>query len=416
MLDVWVAKRAVGALDRHEASQGAYVFAYHSGFRPGEDVSLTMPWSLESYSYPNGLHPVFQMNLPEGRLRESLERSFRKRTQGFDQLSLLEVIGASQIGRLRFTNNPDLIDQVPLQSVQELIAYDGTEDLLRDLLERFSGVSGISGVQPKVLVRDQDHSCPGGGLGRLTVQGATHIVKGWDASEYPHLAANEYFCIQVAKAAGLEVPHVALSDNNRFLVIERFDLAGDGKYLGFEDFCSLNGLGTDGKYEGSYEKLAKRIRDYVAPELGGAALATFFRSLAVSCALKNGDAHLKNFGVLYEDAEKPVRFAPAYDIVSTTPYIRNDSLALTLDGSKRFPDAKRLLEFAKRHCNLQQAKARAILDEVAEAIIKTLPDLARHGRDYSDFTPICEVMLAHWRAGLDLSCGGDSVTISLPSA
>lgn len=59
-----------------------------------------------------------------------------------------------QQGRLRCTNNLSTIDQVPLQSVQELIAYDGTEDLLRDLLDRFSEVSGVSGVQPKVLVKD----------------------------------------------------------------------------------------------------------------------------------------------------------------------------------------------------------------------------------------------------------------------
>lgn len=159
-----------------------YVFAYRSAVADGQEVSLTMPYSLESYSYKNGLHPVFQMNLPEGRLKESLEKTFRKRAQGFDQLALLEVVGNSQIGRLRFTNTPDLMDAVPLQSVQELIAYDGAEDLLRDLLDRFSTVSGISGMQPKVLVRDQEET-PSEGKSRLTVKGATHIINAWDAQE-----------------------------------------------------------------------------------------------------------------------------------------------------------------------------------------------------------------------------------------
>lgn len=117
MLDVCAANRVAGALDRHETRAGDFVFSYRPGIQAGDEVSLTMPFSLESYQYERGLHPVFQMNLPEGRLRESLERSFRKRAQGFDQLALLEIVGTSQIGRLRFTNNLSTIDQVPVQSV-----------------------------------------------------------------------------------------------------------------------------------------------------------------------------------------------------------------------------------------------------------------------------------------------------------
>lgn len=404
MLNVWVSKNVVGSVDRHSIEEGDYVFAYHPTFQAGQDVSLTMPYSLESYSYKNGLHPVFQMNLPEGRLRESIERTFRKRAQGFDQLALLEIVGRSQIGRLRFSNDPDVIDQVPLQSVHELIAYDGTEDLLRDLLERFSGVSGVSGVQPKVLIKDQDEAKPSGDKARVTAKGATHIVKGWDEMEFPHLAANEFFCMSVARRAGLEVPGMALSENNRFLVVERFDLASDGQYLGFEDFCSLNGAGTEEKYDSSYERLAKRIRDFVSPENRGEALEAFFRSLVVSCVVKNGDAHLKNFGVLYEAADKPVRLAPAYDIVTTTPYIKGDSLALTLEGSKNFPGAKKLLNFAKLQCNLQPARATAILEEVAEAVVKTMDDIRRHVKDHADFEKVGEAMLREWNAGLNVTC------------
>lgn len=404
MLSVWVSKNIVGSVDRHPVEQGDYVFAYHTTFQPGQDVSLTMPYSLESYQYKNGLHPVFQMNLPEGRLRESIERAFRKRAQGFDQLALLEVVGRSQIGRLRFSNDPGVIDQVPLQSVHELIAYNGTEDLLRDLLERFSGVSGVSGVQPKVLIKNQDEPKPGADKAGVTVKGATHIVKGWDANEFPHLAANEFFCMSVARRAGLQVPEVTLSENNRLLVVERFDLTADGQYLGFEDFCSLNGVGTEEKYDSSYEKLAKRIRDFVSPEYRAEALEAFFRSLAVSCVVRNGDAHLKNFGVLYEAANKPVKFAPAFDIVTTTPYIKGDSLALTFEGSKNFPKAKQLYNFAKLQCNLQPARTAVILEEVAEAVVETMADLRQHGKDYPDFESVGEAMIRAWNDGLHGTC------------
>jgi serine/threonine-protein kinase HipA len=51
----------------------------------------------------------------------------------------------------------------------------------------------------------------------------------------------------------------------------------------------------------------------------------------------NGDAHLKNWSLIYRD---PLRaeLSPAYDFVSTVAYsqFRNDSLALNLDRSKDF--------------------------------------------------------------------------------
>lgn len=412
MLNVWISKNTVGAIGRHPGGVNDYDFAYNRSAQAGQEVSLSMPFSLESYPYKNGLHPVFQMNLPEGRLRESLERAFRKHTQHFDDLSLLEVVGSSQIGRLRFANDPGVIDTVPLQSVHELVTYDGTEDLLRDLLERFSAFSGVSGVQPKVLIKNADSEKPSEDKNRVTVKGATHLVKGWDEREYPHLAANEFFCMQAAHRAGLEVPHVSLSENNRFLIVERFDLAHNGQYLGFEDFCSLNGFGTTEKYDSSYEKLTKRIRDYVSPEYRGAALESFFRSLALSCAVKNGDAHLKNFGVLYEATDKPVRLAPVYDIVTTTPYIQNDAMALTLDGSKRFPNAKKLISFAKLHCNIQPERSAAILGETAEAVISTMADLRQHIADFPEFKAVGDAIVKAWDEGISMTCGLETNSIA----
>lgn len=395
MLKVWIEQAEVGAIARNSRAQNDYDFAYRQEISAGQEVSLTMPHSLASYPFQHELHPIFQMNLPEGRLRESLARDFRKRTQNFDDLKLLEVVGRSQIGRLRFANELPDVAAIPLQSVAELIAYDGTEDLLRDLLARFAGYSGVSGVQPKVLIKDADVGKPSAAQERVTVKGATHIVKGWDERDYPELAANEFFCMQVAKRAGLEVPHVALSENNRFLIVARFDLSANGEYLGFEDFCCLNAFSTHEKYQGSYEQLSKRIAQFVSPEQISKSLETFFRSLAVSCAVKNGDAHLKNFGVLYAATDKAVTLAPAYDIVTTAPY-RDDAMALTLGGSKRFPDAKKLLAFAKLHCNLQPEKAAQILEQVADAVAQTTPDLRRHIKDFAGFKSVGEAMIAAW--------------------
>uniref|UniRef100_Q3AR39 Phosphatidylinositol kinase n=1 Tax=Chlorobium chlorochromatii (strain CaD3) TaxID=340177 RepID=Q3AR39_CHLCH len=424
MLDVQVSHNSVGTLAHHTSEQGSYTFAYHKAIDIGQEVSLTMPWSLASYHYRKGLHPIFQMNLPEGRLRYTLERAFRKQAQGFDDLMLLDIIGHSQIGRLHCTSNPQLPKSVPLQSINELLAYNGTEDLLRDLLERFSATSGISGIQPKVLICDPNQAALGAKFpthhspqltnaqARITVKGATHIVKGWDENEYPHLALNEWFCMKAAKQAGLEVPRIFLSENYQLLILERFDLLEDGTYLGFEDFCALHGLSTFEKYDGSYERVAKRITQFVSQEHRQKAFEEYFKIVALSCAVRNGDGHLKNFGVLYSNTTSDVWLSPAYDIVSTTPYIPRDSLALMLDGSKRFPSRKKLLNFARQHCNLQHEQATEMMEKIGDAVNETMAEIKVQIKEYSPFASIGNRMLSTWNEGIIDLNGKSTISFS----
>lgn len=402
MMRVWVNRSAraggdyvvAGLIDR--AAERRFVFTYDLDCASDCAVSLTMPVETESYVYDE-LHPVFQMNLPEGDLRRTITLRFSKAIPGFDDLDMLKLIGSSQIGHLRFANGP-LKTDVPPQSIKEILHAKDTEGLLHYLIDRYSEVSGVSGVQPKVLVRDEDAPAL---RGRITATDATHIVKTFDPTEFPELATNEFFCMQVARRAGLSIPNLQLSDSGRFLVIERFDRKDDGEYLGFEDFCSLNGIGTARKYDSSYEQLAKRIVQYVDTEHRKQAMEAFFTSFVVSCAVQNGDAHLKNFGVLYEDADAAVSFAPAYDIVSTTLYIPNDTLALTLGGSKRFPNAKKLHDFGRVHCGLSNDQTSHIMERVADAISATRAEVTRHMGDRQEFRDVGERLLASWDAGLD---------------
>lgn len=405
MLKVWADGVLSGRLDRAGSDPRRCAFAYDPAARPSEAVSLTMPLKLAGYEYPDGLHPVFQMNLPEGRLRALLERRFRKAVPGFDDLALLQIVGPAQIGRLRYgEESANAGGAPPMQSVAEILAYDGTEDLFADLVERFATSSGVSGVQPKVLVRDERAwSLSGDGRRSLTVRGATHIVKTWEADEFPELAANEYFCLQVALRAGLPVPAHALSDNGRFLVVERFDLDETGRYLGFEDACVLQGLPVAAKYDGSYEALAKSLACFVSSGQRLQTLAHLFRLLAVCCALRNGDAHLKNFGVVYEAPGHPVGCAPAYDIVTTQVYLPRDVMALTLDGRKSWPSAKVMLQFAERHCGLGRAHARQILTEVADVTADVGARMLVEAKLRDGFGPIAKGMRQVWDQGVKRS-------------
>ena len=234
-------------------------------------------------------------------------------------------MGRSQVGRIRYTGQKEKLEEdVPFQSVDEILAHRRGGDLFRYLIERFASFSGISGVQPKVLVRDEIAfaSHRKGARPSQSYRGATHIVKFWEPSEYPQLAANEYFCLKVAEKCGLEVPRFALAEDAGALVIDRFDLRLDGTYRGFEDFCVLNAKRTDQKYSGSYEtSILKRFQQFANSPHVHADLEKLFTLIALNCALRNGDAHLKNFGIVYDDVLGEARLAPVYDLVTTAVYL-----------------------------------------------------------------------------------------------
>ncbi|MDD5393576.1 MAG: type II toxin-antitoxin system HipA family toxin [Thiothrix sp.] len=406
-LDIYVQGTCSGNLGRSAVHAHTYVFSYLPDAKPQQAVSLTMPVMPDQYGYQQGVHPIFQMNLPEGELRELLRNRFQKAVQNFDDLALLGIIGQSQIGRIRLAAAGSEPDSIPLQDMQELRTYTGTEDLFSDLLQRYANYSGISGVQPKVLVRDAATVSATAQLEQFSYRDATHIVKAWNPERFPQLAANEYFCMQAARKAGLETPDVELVAQGRLLIVKRFDLDGKGGYRGFEDFCVLNGLATDDKYVGSYQDIAQRIRQFVSPHRVHEALEQFFLSLALTCAVRNGDAHLKNFGVLYDDPEGEVQFAPAFDIVSTTPYIPNDTLALLFGGSKSFPERKALLIFARQFCNINERRASRLLEWVAHGLEATLPELQAYQRENPAFVAIGERIQAVWKQGIAAIMGTD---------
>lgn len=402
-IKVWTDGRAAGLLGAKGPKGSA--FAYAPEAVPTDAVSITMPVRLASWNSDYGLAPMFEMNLPEGALRERLRMAFAKATGTFDDLDLLGIVGRSQVGRLRYTDEHATLDQaVPFQSVDELLASRRDGDLFQYLLERFASYSGVSGVQPKLLIRDDVAwgAQPEAGE-RTSIQGATHIVKFWE-DQYPQLAANEFFCLKAADRCGLTIPRYQLSEDGRALVIDRFDLRNDGRYRGFEDFCVLNARGTAEKYRGSYESaVLKRFREFASPDHVAAGSETIFRMLALNAALRNGDAHLKNFGIVYDDIEGEIALAPVYDIVTTTAYIPADQMALTLDGSTRWPTAKQLMAFGTTRQIGSPAAIKAMLGAIAEAVFETMGELRQFMQDNREFAEIGTRMLAQWDEGIRTS-------------
>lgn len=397
-LHVSVSGSPVGTLGRGQLRDDS-VFSYADDAQETHAVSLTMPVRLESYAWARGLPPVFEMNLPEGALREELVRRFSKAIRGFDDFALLAITGPYQLGRLGLSEMGSATPPLPDTRLADLLVHDGAQGLFEDLLHTYGQYSGVSGVQPKVLLRDS--AAP---IDRLTHRGATHLVKTFRPEEYPELAANEYFCMRAALHSGLDVPGFELSERGKLLVVERFDLNDQG-YLGFEDFCVLNAWPSRAKYDGSYEGAAKQIKAFVSPHLLGQALESFFKIVALSAGLKNGDAHLKNFGVLYPDcsAAAPISFAPAYDIVTTSVYIQTDSMALLLGGSKAWPKYKMLMRFGRSACNLTEGRCHELLQQVVHGMELAMVEMRDYIRTHRGFAEIGKAMLEQWQAGTERS-------------
>lgn len=386
-VDVYTGRGAQPLLSgRLSASQQRYVFSYRHDAR--EALSLTMPLRHESYRYAQ-LHPIFQMNLPEGALREALERMTAKQ-YGSDDLTLLTLLGTHQIGRIAYARADQPL-QHPSEQPLTLQALLNNPDvnLFSELLQRYAQQSGVAGVQPKILLDLQGH---------LTLPLEHYIVKSWGA-DYPHLGCNEYLCMSIAKDAGLTVPVFYLSDNAKLFITKRFDIDSNGVALGFEDFCVLQAKGTKQKYDSSLESCANTIRQFVSTEHQAQALYDLYKLTYLNVRIRNGDAHLKNLGILYSHlqdfrvGELPAMtrtLAPVFDLVSTVPYLPHDTMALTLTGSKRWPKRKVLHTFAKQHCLLAMRQIEEIEAAVEQAIQQNLLLLDRLQQQYAGFEPIAE--------------------------
>jgi serine/threonine-protein kinase HipA len=119
--------------------------------------------------------------------------------------------------------------------------------------------------------------------------------------------------------------------------------------------------------------VAKAILLNASPALVKASLAEFFAVLTLGIVLRNGDAHLKNFGVLYSNpGSDDCRLSPVYDIVCTTVYIPKDRLALALAGKRDWPNRETLCEFGRDHCEVDRPEQ--VIDRTLDAVASYVPD------------------------------------------
>lgn len=280
------------------------------------------------------LPPWFSNLLPEGRLRE-----FIARDQGVKvtrELQLLLRIGHDLPGAV-------VVLPAAADEYFDPAVLSGTPTAPRSDANSVSPWKfSLAGVGLKMSLLKQGD--------RLTIP-ATDRVGDWIVKfpdpVYVQVPANEFATMQLARTIGITVPDIGLvhrddlpilpdavwpNGETHAFIISRFDRGPGGRRIHIEDFAQVRGFYDDGKYNGSFETvaaLAYRQRDT-------AALREFVRRLTYNLIIGNGDAHLKNWSLIYHDGRVPT-LSPAYDLVSTGPYASTytpDDLGLSFGGSK----------------------------------------------------------------------------------
>jgi len=259
-LDVQVQGRNVAQLYRE---RDEYVLKYHVNAGPDDFVSLTMPVREAPWKWPRDLHPFFRQNLPEGYLLNVIREEFGPHLDGTD-LSLLAVIGGTGIGRVTVT--PEGVapgtELEPLQ-IDDLLRGNNTSEHFATLVRKYARAA-ISGAVPKFIAPEREARRSDVSLGKSTIRTSRHIIKGSDDTT-PFLGFNEFYAMRVLER--LQVAKVAktrMSDDGRVLIVERFDVDGNGVPIyGLEDACGLLGLPPHEKYHTTMEQVLKATRPYL---------------------------------------------------------------------------------------------------------------------------------------------------------
>lgn len=323
--------------------------------------------------------PFFSNLLPEGHLRKylaeqagvSIEREF----------FLLWALGQDLPGAITVHS----ADGEAWPPGAEDDAGENQAEIRKNML-RFS----LAGVQLKFSAIEN-------ASGGLTIPasgvGGDWIVK-LPSREYAGIPENEFSMMSLALMLGMDVPRIDLVDigsiaglpdgTDRFgtkvFVIERFDRLPTGNRVHIEDFAQVFGVYGEDKYK---KASMRNIASVIASEGSEEDVREFFRRLTFNTLIGNGDMHLKNWSLIYPD-KKNAALAPAYDFVSTVPYIPGDSFALNYSRKRNFA------EFDEDELSHLAVKAALPEKVVLETVRETVSDFCTLWKREKDGLPMSE--------------------------
>jgi len=373
VLNVQLNGKAIATLTRVQGDRT--LFAFNEDYIEDENrptLSLSYKDSLgglrTAFKPVQRVVPSFFSNLlPEGQLRRYLaERAGVNQQREF---FLLWMLGRDLPGALAVS--PIEGEELPPDAVEE-------PQGAKPNAYRFS----LAGVQLKFSALENDNK-----RGGLTIPaegvGGSWIVK-LPSQQFAGVPENEFSMMTLAKMIGMDVPDISLVDigaisgmpegigelKGQALAVRRFDRTPEGQ-VHTEDFAQVFGVFPEDKYKhASYANIGRVI----GTETGDAGTAEYIRRLVFSALIGNGDMHLKNWSLIYPDT-RTAALSPAYDLVSTIPYIEGEDTA-----ALNFSRTKKMAEFNVDE--LRHVAAKALLPE--KLVIDTATETVRRFRDVWD--------------------------------
>lgn len=309
------------------------------------------------------LPPMFSNLLPEGALRELIAEH-----HGLDprrEMPLLARLGEDLAGALCFTE--DGIGSGP-PAPPVLVSDD----------EQWA-FSALAGVQPKFTTERQGKSFVLAARGL----GERWIVKVPDAT-FERVPETEELVTRWAQAAGIRTVEAMLvpradirglpsgfaSSEAMCFASKRYD-RGPEVRVHQEDFCQVFNQRASERYRAAtYDHLARAVMDLCGVDDA----REMVRRLAFMVISGNTDLHLKNWSVVYQNPTR-ARLAPAYDLVSTIPFIKKRTAALQLGRGQA------LSELSLAHFQLLARGLEPIRDEVDGIVRETVQRAMAAWRD-----------------------------------
>jgi serine/threonine-protein kinase HipA len=358
----------------------------YKNFDVKNSIALSLPNTQKIYLYDYKFPPFLESFLPEGYLYEIFKNILSKEYGKVDDYLIFSLLSSDIQSRVKFKSDLQDSAQFPEFNIDEILSND-TNDTFNTLLQTFLNKNAISGVQPKTIALLKD---------KEKLDSKEYIIKTW-GEEYQDLALNEYFCLKAVQKAGVKIANLQLSLNNKFLIVEKFTLKSDGTFYGFEEILSLMNKNIDSKYDGSYEQIAKIIYSYTTNKKES--MIAFYKTVVMNYLLKNGDAHLKNFGLLYDDDFKNIFYSPVYDVVNTVVYIHKDKPALMLEDKKIWHSKDTLIKFGQKSCLLSLSEAKEYYKDCYDALVWAIDELENYLKVHPDFK-IGKMMRDSWKMSL----------------
>lgn len=301
----------------------------HPAF-PRAEKLMAEPWSRSQK-----LHPTLSNLLPEGSLRELIAQGLKVHVDS--EFQLFSYLGRDLPGAL--VAEPMEPEDIPANL---LSAYDKAKAVKFEKASQERKFS-LAGIQMKFSMKEQDgrYNLPKGDtLGDW-------IVK-TPSTKHKDVPVNEFTAMSLAAMVGVAVPSIKLVElakldnlppvnlpNEKLaFAIKRFD-RNNAQRIHMEDFAQVLVKYPQEKYNSaSYEQIANILYNYSGDGL--ADTQQLARRLLANILLANGDAHIKNWSLLYSDQVTP-RLSPAYDIVTTSVYMENErQYALNLGKTKEW--------------------------------------------------------------------------------